>query len=117
LRLDGEALTLCSAPVRRSDPDNALWRHVESPLFAAVIMAAIVGNAIVLGLQTYDGVVAEHDRTLDWLNDVFLAIFVVELTLRIAAYGRRPQDFFRSSAVAASRSRAGTRTGRSRPRR
>jgi hypothetical protein len=27
LRLDGEALTLCSAPVRRSDPENALWRH------------------------------------------------------------------------------------------
>ena len=30
------------------------------------------------------------------LNAIFLAIFVVELALRIGAYGRRPLDFFRS---------------------
>ena len=30
------------------------------------------------------------------LNGVFYAVFVVELILRFASYGRRPQDFFRS---------------------
>ena len=80
----------------KHEPDNALWRLVESPLFAAVVLAAILGNAVVLGLQTYDGIVADHGRTLDLLNDVFLGLFVVELGVRIAAYGRRPQDFFRS---------------------
>jgi voltage-gated sodium channel len=29
------------------------------------------------------------------LNDACLAVFLVELAIRIAAYGRRPQDFFR----------------------
>src|SRR3712207_7668267 len=33
---------------------------------------------------------------LDTLNDVFLAVFVVELAIRIGAFGSRPQDFFRS---------------------
>jgi voltage-gated sodium channel len=82
--------------VGHRDPDNALWQLVESPLFATAIMAAIVGNAVVLGLQTYDVIVAEHGALLEFLNDAFLAVFVVELTLRITAYGRRPQDFFRS---------------------
>ena len=37
-----------------------------------------------------------YGDTLNLLNAVFLTIFVVELALRIGAYGRRPQDFFRS---------------------
>ena len=80
----------------RLAPDNALWRIVESAWFTTLILVVIVANAVVLGLQTYDGIVAEHGDTLELLNDVFLAIFVLELALRIGAYGRRPQDFFRS---------------------
>jgi voltage-gated sodium channel len=80
----------------RREPDNQLWRLVESPWFTTAIIAVIVANAVVLGLQTYDGIVRDHGDTLELLNDVFLAVFVVELTLRVAAYGRRPQDFFRS---------------------
>ena len=49
-----------------------------------------------LGLETYPGIAREHADTLDLLNGVCLGIFVVELSLRIASYGRRPQDFFRS---------------------
>lgn len=56
----------------------------------------IVANAVVLGLQTYPGVAAEHGETLDLLNDAFLGIFVVELVLRIASYWPAPQQFFRS---------------------
>jgi len=51
--------------VTRRQPDNALWRLVESPLFAAVVMAAIVGNAVVLGLQTYPGLVRGYGSMLD----------------------------------------------------
>ena len=74
---------------------DALARVVDSPLFAAVVLATIVANAVVLGLQTYDGVVRDHGDALDLLNDVFLGVFVVELALRTASY-RRPLDFFRS---------------------
>jgi voltage-gated sodium channel len=77
-------------------PPSRLASIVDSPLFTSVVVAVIVANAVVLGLQTYDGVVDRYGDELDLLNAVFLGFFVVELALRIAAYGRRPQDFFRS---------------------
>jgi voltage-gated sodium channel len=73
-----------------------LKRLVTSPAFDAVILVVIVANAVVLGLQTYPGLVERYGDELDLLNGVFLAVFVVELLLRIASYGRRPQDFFRN---------------------
>jgi voltage-gated sodium channel len=78
------------------DVKGALARLVDSAAFTGVVLTVIVANAVVLGLQTYDGLVREHGRLLDVLNDAFLAFFVVELALRLAAYGRRPQDFFRN---------------------
>ena len=81
-----------SAPAK----PNRLWRLVESPIFVGFILAVIIANAVVLGLQTYDEIDQRHGDTLALLNGVCLAIFVVELALRIGAYGRRPLDFFRS---------------------
>lgn len=75
---------------------SPLARLVDSQAFTTAILAVIVANAAVLGLQTYAGVEAEHRDLLNLLNDVFLGVFVVELVLRIAACGRRPQDFLRS---------------------
>jgi voltage-gated sodium channel len=71
-------------------------RLVDSTPFAAAIAVVIVGNAIVLGLETYDSIERDYGATLDLLNDICLGIFVVELAIRIVAYGSRPQDFFRS---------------------
>ena len=73
-----------------------LRRIVHTHAFDIAVLCVIVANAIVLGLQTYPGLVADYGDTLNLLNDVFLGIFVVELLLRIASYGRRPQDFFRN---------------------
>jgi voltage-gated sodium channel len=73
-----------------------LRRIVHTHAFDVVILFVIVANAIVLGLQTYPGVVADYGDRLNLLNDVFLGVFVVELLLRIASYGSRPQDFFRN---------------------
>jgi voltage-gated sodium channel len=72
-----------------------LRRIVHTHAFDAVILCVIVANAVVLGLQTYPGVVADYGDTLNLLNGVFLGIFVVELLLRFASYGSRPLDFFR----------------------
>jgi voltage-gated sodium channel len=72
-----------------------LRRLVDSPAFAGAIIAVIVANAIVLGLETYEGVDRRWGDTLDLLDTVFLWIFVGELTLRIASYWPRPQEFFR----------------------
>jgi voltage-gated sodium channel len=75
---------------------RSLQRLVDSAAFNTTILTVIIANAVVLGLQTYDGIVDRWGDQLDLLNAVFLTVFVVELVLRIASYGRRPQDFFRS---------------------
>ena len=57
----------------------AAKRIVDSTAFTAFIFAVIVANAVVLGLETYDGIERDAGGTLATLNDVFLGIFVVEL--------------------------------------
>jgi voltage-gated sodium channel len=73
---------------------GACKRIADSTRFQNFIFVVIVANAVTLGLGTYDwssGV----DSLLTTLDDVFLGIFVVELAIRITAFGSRPQDFFR----------------------
>jgi voltage-gated sodium channel len=69
-------------------------RIAESRRFQNFIYAVIVLNAVTLGLGTYDwdDTVSEAITVAD---ETFLGIFVVELVIRIAAFGRRPQDFFK----------------------
>jgi voltage-gated sodium channel len=69
-------------------------RIADSPRFQNFILAVIVANAVTLGLGTYD-FSSSVDSLLSTLDDVFLGIFVVELAIRVTAFGRRPQDFFR----------------------
>jgi voltage-gated sodium channel len=69
-------------------------RIANSSRFQNFIYVVIVLNAITLGLGTYDW----SDRVNDAItvaDDTFLGIFVIELIIRIAAFGRRPQDFFK----------------------
>jgi voltage-gated sodium channel len=69
-------------------------RIADSPRFQAFISVVILANAVTLGLGTYDWS-SSVDSLLTAADDTFLGIFVVELVIRIAAFGRRPQDFFR----------------------
>jgi voltage-gated sodium channel len=73
-----------------------LWRIVESNWFTTAVLLVIFANAIVFGLQTYPGIERDHGDTLNLLNEIFLWFFVVEIVVRVAAYGRRPWRFFRS---------------------
>ena len=67
----------------------------DSGRFQMFIAGVIVFNALVLGLETYDELADDYGGLLTALNDACLAIFVVEITIRIVAYGSRPQDFFK----------------------
>jgi voltage-gated sodium channel len=69
-------------------------RIADSQRFQAFIFGVIVLNAITLGLETYE-FSNRVESALTVLDGTFLGIFVVELAIRIAAYGRRPQDFFK----------------------
>ena len=68
-------------------------RIADSGLFQNFILGVIVLNAITLGIQTYD-LSESIESLLTTLDDIFLGIFVVELIIRISAFGSRPQDFF-----------------------
>jgi voltage-gated sodium channel len=71
-----------------------LGRLVSHPAFDTVVLAVVLANALVLGLQTFDGIAREHGTTLDLLNDLFLGVFMIEIGLRVAAHERRPWRFF-----------------------
>ncbi|RFB06080.1 ion transporter [Parvularcula marina] len=65
---------------------------VEAPWFSNAVMALICLNAITLGLETFD----RFDPWRPWLHLfdlLFVTVFVIEMVLRIAAYG---PSFFRS---------------------
>jgi voltage-gated sodium channel len=69
---------------------------VDSDAFNLAIAGVIILNAVVLGLETFPAVMSSYGNALIVTNNVCYAIFVVELLLRFASYGRRPQDFFRN---------------------
>ena len=70
-------------------------RIADSTRFQGFIFAVIVVNAIALGLGTYDSIEDDAGTLLTVISEVCVGIFVIELAIRITAYGRRPQDFFR----------------------
>jgi len=71
-------------------------RIADSDAFNYAIFGVILANAVVLGLETYDSIARDARGLLGTLNDIFLGVFVVEIVLRLAGFGSRPQDFFRS---------------------
>jgi voltage-gated sodium channel len=71
-----------------------LQRLVDHPAFTTAVVSVILANALVLGLQTYPSIESDYGDLLDALNAAFLAFFVAEITIRIAAYGRRPWRYF-----------------------
>ena len=75
---------------------NRIAGIVDSTPFTIVVVATIAVNAVVLGLQTYDGVVDNWGSTLDAINAACVGVFMVELAIRIASYWPRPWEFFRN---------------------
>lgn len=74
----------------------ACKRVADSSRFQIFIFGVILVNAAVLGLETYESIDRDVGESLALVNDVCLAIFVIEIAIRIAAHGRRPQDYFKS---------------------
>ncbi len=71
---------------------QALVALLSSRRWEATIIGIIIVNSIILGLETDEGIVAAHGPVLYAIDALILGIFVVEIVLRIFAYGPR---FFR----------------------
>ncbi len=65
---------------------------VQAPWFTRTIMVLIIINAIILGMETYPGIMAAYGPTLKAIDHAILWIFVAELGLRLVAFRLR---FFR----------------------
>jgi voltage-gated sodium channel len=77
---------------------QAGWRDrlvafVEAPVFVNVITGLILLNAVTLGLETYPVRSAFITAIIPVLDAVIVSVFVVELILKMIAYGPR---FFKS---------------------
>jgi len=68
---------------------RALRRLIRKPWFEKTIIALIVLNAITLGLETSDTVMAAVGPQLIALDHAILSVFVAEIVLRLLAYGWR----------------------------
>lgn len=88
MRLTGERIHLHDYRI------EWLTRLTHSVAFEISISIVIALNAIVLALLTMPNVPADFEATLMPLNLAAYAIFIVELVLRIASYGRKPWMFF-----------------------
>jgi voltage-gated sodium channel len=69
-----------------------LSRHIEAPLTQAVLIALILVNAVILGLETSATIMARWGAVLGAADRAILAVFVAEIGLRIAVWRSR---FFR----------------------
>ena len=65
---------------------------VDAPAFQRVIIAVITLNGLALGLETSPGLATGHSLAFLVIDRLVIAIFVVEILLRIAAQGKA---FFR----------------------
>jgi voltage-gated sodium channel len=63
--------------------------------FQTFIMIVILGNAVLVGLETFPSLVAEYQALLEAINAAILAIFLFEIAVRLISYWPRPLAFFR----------------------
>lgn len=70
-----------------------LGEMVEHPVVRNGIIVVILFNAVLLGMETSPAIMAEWGPIIRTLDRLCLSVFVVEITLKLVAFGGR---FFRS---------------------
>lgn len=67
----------------------------ESRWFALTVFAVILLNAVLLGVETYSGLVERWQFWLRLVEHACLAAFTAEILLRLGAHADRPRDFLK----------------------
>ena len=63
-----------------------LARRIESPPTQALVIALILVNAVILGLETSEAIMARWGAVVNTIDQAILAVFVVEIGLRLAVW-------------------------------
>ncbi|WP_164661465.1 ion transporter [Tropicibacter sp. Alg240-R139] len=66
-----------------------LGSFIDHPSFGQFITGVIVINAVLLGLETSPGIMADFGGVIKTLDTACLCIFIVEIALKLVAQGRR----------------------------
>ena len=66
----------------------------EAAWFQHAITGVILLAGVVVGLETYPEIVAEHGTILHLLDRLVLWIFVAEIVIKMGAHGSRPYRYF-----------------------
>jgi voltage-gated sodium channel len=72
-------------------------RLSESPGFKSFITAVILLAGVLVGLETSPRLAERHGTLFHFLDQAILAVFILEILIKIAASGRRPWRFFLDS--------------------
>jgi voltage-gated sodium channel len=67
---------------------------VGSPWFERFIIGVIVLSGVVVGLETNPAIYNEHKGLFQFIDDAILAIFVIEILLKLIAQAPRPHRYF-----------------------
>ena len=81
-------------PIKNDTLPKKTQRVVASDWFSHAIIAVIVFNAAIIGLDTWPAFAALHGGWLQFANEVCLGIFVLEMLLKLTAHYPRMQRFF-----------------------
>lgn len=71
------------------EPETGLQRFVSSKVFKRTIALMIIINAVILGALTFTEIDSRYFRYLTLVDNMILAFFVLEMTLKIAAWRGR----------------------------
>lgn len=69
---------------------------VESKWFQRFIIAVILFNATIIGIDTYPSMHAQYGSLLSILDSVCLGIFTIEIIIKLIACLDRPMDYFKN---------------------
>lgn len=73
-----------------------LKKLTDGKRFQNFIMGVILAASVLVGLETYPALYNAYRPLFHSLDLVIQAIFTIEILLRILAFGKKPQNFFRS---------------------
>ena len=67
----------------------------QSKFFTRLVMGTILVSAVVIGIETYPNMIAAYGDILHGIDKVILAIFTIEVIIKLVAAGKRPDTYFK----------------------
>lgn len=76
-------------------PVEIALKIVGSRLFNHFLFTLILLSAIIIGLETYPGLVKQYQPVMSLIDKLIIAVFTLEIALKILAFGKKPWQYFR----------------------